>query len=457
MKGRSCSELDCLFRPGSVALIGASHMERKLGGAVLKNLLGFKGRVYPVNPKFSKLMGLRAYPDFKDIPERVDLTIIIRPASEVPDILRELEGRSRAAIVASSGFAEIGNLELQEEVKRIGRETGVRLMGPNCMGIYNPYHKLDTLFFTHKRVKRPPKGNVTVISQSGAILTSLLDVLSEERVGVSKALNYGNAVDINESDLMAYVAGDERTELVVSYVESVEDGRRFIEEAESLSRIKPLIVLKAGKSSGGRKAAYSHTGRLAGSYEIFSAALRQSGIMEALTLDELFEAVKALSLQRPSAGRRVFIVTNGGGSGALAADECARQGLEVPAMPAGSHDKFKGMFPYFYGIANPMDVTAQVKDADYITALKELYPHYDGFVVIALAGVTGITPALGGLLRAFHENTGKPIVVHTAQGDVAKKLKRTMEKSKIPVYPTPEGAVRGLKALLKGRGRDDAR
>jgi acyl-CoA synthetase (NDP forming) len=126
-------------------------------------------------------------------------------------------------------------------------------------------------------------------------------------------------------------------------------------------------------------------------------------------------------------------------------------------MPAGSHDKFKGMFPYFYGIANPMDVTAQVKDTDYITALKELSPHYDGFVVIALAGVTGITPALGGLLRAFHENTGKPIVVHTAQGDVAKKLKRTMEKSKIPVYPTPEGAVRGLKALLKGRGRDDAR
>lgn len=423
-------------------------MEEKLGGAVLKNLLRFRGRVYPVNPKFPELMGLRAYPDLSAVPEPVDLTIIIRPAEEVPAILRELEGRTRVAIVASSGFAEIGNQELQEEIGRIGRETGVRLLGPNCMGIYNPYHRLDTLFFTLKRVKRPPKGNVTVISQSGAILTSLLDVLGEERIGVSKALNYGNAVDINESDLFGYIAGDDRTELVVSYVESVEDGRRFIREAMGLSRKKPLIVLKAGKSAGGQKAAYSHTGRLAGSYEVFSAALRQFGIREVLTLDELFEAVKALSFQRPSRGKRVLIITNGGGSGALAADECTRHGLEVPALPTQSQERLTGLFPYFYGIHNPMDVTAQVKDSDYTTALEELSPFYDGFVIIALAGVTGITPALSGLLRDFHQRTGKPIVMHTAQGNVARQLKKAMEKFRIPVYPTPEGAVRGLNALL---------
>jgi acyl-CoA synthetase (NDP forming) len=423
-------------------------MEEKLGGAVLKNLLRFRGRVYPVNPKFSELMGLRAYPDLSAVPEPVDLTIIIRPAEEVPAILRELEGRTRVVIVASAGFAEIGNQGLQEEIGRIGRETGVRLLGPNCMGIYNPYHRLDTLFFTLKRVKRPPKGNVTVISQSGAILTSLLDVLREERIGVSKALNYGNAVDINESDLFGYIAEDDKTELVVSYVESVEDGRRFIREAVGLSRKKPLIVLKAGKSAGGQKAAYSHTGRLAGSYEVFSAALRQFGIREILTLDELFEAVKALSFQRPSRGKRVLIITNGGGSGALAADECTRHGLEVPALPPQSQEKLTEMFPYFYGIHNPMDVTAQVKDSDYTTALDELSPFYDGFVIIALAGVTGITPALSGLLRDFHKRTGKPVVVHTAQGNVARQLKKTMEKFRIPVYPTPEGAVRGLNALL---------
>jgi acyl-CoA synthetase (NDP forming) len=442
-------ELDSLFRPRSVALVGASHAEEKVGGSVLKNLLRFRGKVYPVNPRYKELMGLRAWPDIGSIPEPVDLTVVLRPSREVPSILRELAGRTKVAIISSSGFAEVGEEGLQEEVKRIGAEAGVRLLGPNCMGIYNPYHRLDTLFFTHDRVKRPPRGNVTIISQSGAILTSLLDLLAEEKVGVSKALNYGNAVDINESDLFGYVSGDDRTELVVCYLESVEDGRRFIGEARRLSRRKPLIVLKAGKTEGGRAAAHSHTGRLAGRYEIFSAALRLFGIWEAPTLDELFDSVKALSFQRPSRGHRVLVVTNGGGSGALAADECIRRGLQVPPLPAASRERLRGMFPSFFSVNNPFDLTAQVRDLDYITVLEELSPHYDGFVIIALAGVTGITGALSGLLGDFRTRAGKPLVVHTAQGTVARQLTRSMEKSAIPVYATPEGAVRGLNALLR--------
>lgn len=442
-------ELDSLFRPRSVALVGASHAEEKVGGSVLKNLLMFKGKVYPVNPRYKELMGLRAWPEIASIPEPVDLTVVLRPSREVPSILRQLAGRTKVAIISSSGFAEVGEVGLQEEVKKIGAETGVRLLGPNCMGIYNPYHRLDTLFFTHDRVKRPPRGNVTIISQSGAILTSLLDLLAEEKVGVSKALNYGNAVDINESDLFGYVSGDEKTELVVCYLESVEDGRRFIREARRLSRRKPLIVLKAGKTEGGREAAHSHTGRLAGRYEIFSAALRQFGIWEAPTLDELFDSMKALSFQRPSGGRRVLVVTNGGGSGALAADECIRRGLEVPPLPAASRERLRGLFPAFFSVNNPFDLTAQVRDRDYITVLEELSPHYDGFVIIALAGVTGITGALSGLLGDFQAKAAKPLVVHTAQGTVARELKRAMEKSGMPVYATPEGAVRGLNALLR--------
>ncbi|GAB4389432.1 MAG: acetate--CoA ligase family protein [Thermodesulfovibrionales bacterium] len=442
-------QLDALFTPRSVAVVGASHAEEKVGGAVLKNLLLFRGRVYPVNPVYGELMGLRSYPSVRELPEAVDLAVVLRPSREVPSILEDLAGRARVAIISSSGFAEIGEAALQEEVRETARRAGIRVLGPNCMGIYNPWHRLDTLFFTHGRVKRPPRGNVTIVSQSGAILTSLLDLLAGARVGVSKALNYGNAADINESDLFRHVARDERTELVVSYVESVEDGRRFIREARELSRAKPLVVLKAGKSERGRTAAHSHTGRLAGRYEIFSAALRQYGIWEAPDLDALFDSVKALSFQRPARGRRVLVVTNGGGSGALAADECARQGLEAAPLPEASREKLKGRFPYFFSVANPFDLTAQVRDEDYVTVLEELSPHYDGFVVIALAGVTGITPGLSGLLGDFRARAGKPLVLHTAQGTVARELKRNMERAGIPVYATPEGAVRGLNALLR--------
>lgn len=443
--------LDCLFRPRSIALIGASHSVEKLGGALLKNLLWFKGKVYPVNPAYKELMGLRAYPDFREIPaEAVDLTIIIRPAPEVPSILRDIGDRTRVAIVVSSGFAEAGNIGLQEEIKEICKASGIRLLGPNCMGLYNPHHRLDTLFFTHDRVKRPPKGHVALLCQSGAVLTSLLDMMGAEKIGVSIAAHYGNASDVNESDIFAYLAEDANTRVVISYIESVEDGRRFIGEARALSLKKPLMVLKAGKSRTGQAAARTHTGRLAGSYEIFSAALRQFGIKEAMSLEELSEALKALAYQRPAPGDRVLIVTNGGGSGALAADECFRQGLEVPPLPAEASDKLKNIFPYFFGIGNPTDLTAQVRDADYETVLDSLEAHYDGFLVIALAGVTGITAALAGLLSGFRARTKKPLVLHTAQGRAARLLKAAVEKEGIPVFPSPEGAVRALKALLKG-------
>ncbi|HBU05262.1 MAG TPA: CoA-binding protein, partial [Nitrospiraceae bacterium] len=176
--------LDSLFKPKSIALIGAAHTEEKLGGVILKNLLKFKGSVYPVNPNYSELMGLKAYPSAHDLPEAVDLAIIIRPAAEVPEILRGLSGKTKCGIIASSGFAETGENELQEEVIKAGKEIGVRILGPNCMGIYNPSHKLDTFFLPHERLKRPKKGNVAVVTQSGAILSCLLGALELSSAGV---------------------------------------------------------------------------------------------------------------------------------------------------------------------------------------------------------------------------------------------------------------------------------
>lgn len=450
------SFLDLFFNPRSIVLIGAAHSEMKLGGVILKNLLKFRGKVFPVNPKYPELMGLKTYPSAADIPEVADLAIILRPAPEVPEILKGLEGRTKGVIVISSGFAEVGKAELQNELRNIGRQIGVRILGPNCMGVFNPYRKLDTSFLPYERLKRPGKGNVAVLSQSGAILSCLLSVLEASRVGASKAVGYGNAMDVNEADIYDYLGEDGKTDVVVSYIESVGDGRKFIESARRLSEKKPLIILKAGKGESGQAAAFSHTGRLAGKYEVFHSILKQFGVREVMDFDELMDATKALSFQRPAkfssaagAGNRVFIITNGGGCGVLAADECVRQGLEVTKLPDEKRERLIGIFPNFYGVHNPLDVTAQVRNEDYGTALNELIDDYDGFLVIALPNIFGITEDLASLMKDFKEKAKKPVVFYLAHSGISRRLGALLEKAKIPVYPSAERAVRGLKALLE--------
>jgi acyl-CoA synthetase (NDP forming) len=443
------SSFDILFKPRSIAIVGAAHTELKLGGVVLKNLLKFRGKVFPVNPKYPELMGRKAYPSVAEIPQAVDLGIILRPAPEVPAILKEFGNRAGCIIVMSSGFAEVGETALQSEVLRIGREQGVRILGPNCMGVYNPYQMLDTFFLPHERLQRPKQGNIAVVSQSGAILSCLLAGVREAGAGISKAIGYGNAADISETDLYDYLADDDKTDVVVSYIESVGDGRKFIRSAQGLSEKKPLIVLKAGKGSSGQAAAFSHTGRLAGRYEVFHSIIRQFGIREAVDFDELIDAMKALSLQRPLEGYRICIITNGGGSAVLAADECMRKGLDVTALSDGKKEKLKHLFPDFFGINNPVDLTAQVKDDDYVTALNELKDDYDGFLIIALPNVFGITERLGEMMTDVMERFKKPVVANIPPSGISGRLASLFERAKIPVYPTPERSVRGLRALLR--------
>ncbi len=446
------SDLHSLFYPQSVALIGASPNEEKLGGIALRNLLTVKGAVYPVNPGYREIMGLPCHGSVRDIPGMVDLSVIMRPAVEVPQLLREHVGKARFVLIVSAGFAEVGAKDLQEELIRIGREGGLRLVGPNCLGLFNPRHRLDTMFLPKGCLKRPKRGNVAVVSQSGAVMICLLDAIRTANTGISKVINYGNGVDVDAPEVYEYLAEDDSTAVVVSYLESVTDGRRFLEAARQLSAKKPLLVLKAGKGAGGSSAAFSHTGRLAGDYRVFHSLLEQFAIHEVGCFDELLDAAKAVSYQRPVAGGRVCIITNGGGSGVLAADECARRGLELTGLPAAVTEGLRAVFPSFYTVANPIDLTGQVRIADYRQALSAVGDHYDGFLVIALTGVAGVTIGLADYLRQFREQVRKPLVVHIAQGGVAPQLIRLVERSGIPVYRSPERAVRGLAALLAGGG-----
>lgn len=449
-----------LFEPKSIALVGAAHTEMRLGGVVLKNLLSFRGKVYPVNPKYDELMGIRSFRNISDIPEPVDLALILRPAPEVPEILREFKGRARCVIVMSSGFAEVGETALQEEIKRIGKEFGFRIVGPNCMGLYNPHQSLDTFFLPKERLQRPKKGNVAVVSQSGAVLSCLLGALRDANAGLSKAIGYGNAVDVAESDLYDYLADDQKTDVVISYIESVDDGRRFISSARQLVSKKPLLILKSGKGTIGQAAAFSHTGRLAGRYEVFRSIVRQAGLREVSDFDEFMDATKALSYQRPlkksfsdkqmerKTVKRVCIITNGGGSGVLAADECMRQGLDVVGISGEKKARLQHLFPNFFVVNNPVDLTAQVSDEDYVAVLNELVDDYDGFVIIALPNVFGITENLGNALAEAKKKLRMPLTANIAQSGITRKIVSALERAKIPVYPSPERAVRGLNALL---------
>lgn len=446
------SGLATLIAPRSIVLVGAAHTESKLGGIILKNLLSFKGKVYPVNPKYAEMMGVKTYPSVPELPldadAPCDVAIVIRPAGEVPGILRELQHKARNAVIVSSGFAEVGETALQEEVRRIGKETGIRLLGPNCMGIFNPHRSLDTFFVSRQKLKRPRKGNVAILSQSGAVMTCLFDAVREANTGVSTAIGFGNAVDIDTPELYDYFIDDSTTDIVISYIESLGEGRAFLDAARRLMERKSLVVLKSGKGTSGQAAAYSHTGRLAGRYEVFTSLLQQFGIPEAADFDGLVDAAKALSYQKPSKGSRICIVTNGGGAGVLAADECMRQGLEAPRVSEEALQRLKRRFPAFYGMNNPIDLTAQVRDEEYAAALDEVRDEYDGFLLIALAGVAGITPQLAALAKDFRARAGKPLVAYTAN-EAARPLKALLEKAGIPVYPSPERAVRGLKALLR--------
>jgi acyl-CoA synthetase (NDP forming) len=455
--------LDSLFRPQSIVLIGAAHSEQKLGGIVLKNLLKSKAAIYPVNPKYEELMGIKAYPSIKTVRDicevigaRAGLAIIIRPASEVAGILRELQQWTKTAIIVSAGFSEIGQSGLQNEVRNIGKEAGIRLLGPNCLGVYNAHQRLDTFFIAAGKLKRPKKGNVAVISQSGAVLTCLFEAMRASNTGVSKAVGYGNAVDIDESDIYDYLAGDPHTDIVISYIESLGDGRKFIKAAKNLSEKKTLLILKSGKGYSGQSAAFSHTGRLAGRYEVFNSVLRQFCIKEVSDFDDLVDSAKALSYRTPAnqgkknlvSGRKVCIITNGGGSGVLAADECMRQMLDVAKVKEEKIRKLREVFPPFYAMNNPIDLTAQVRDVDYALVLEMLKDDYDGFLIIALTSVTGVTTALAGIIRDFKQTSNKPVVLYTDAGSAGRSMATLFEKAGIPAYPSPERAARALNTLL---------
>lgn len=428
--------LDALFTPKSVAVIGASAAPEKYGHIILKNILdaGYGGAVYPVNPKTAEILGRPCSARIADVPPEVDLAVLIIPARAVPQAIAECGQRGiKGAIIVSGGFAESGEegAALQRQVVEAARRFGVRILGPNCQGLNNPHHGLCASW-----PLLTARGEIALISQSGTVGAALMDWASEEQLGCSAFVSLGNRSDVDETDLIAYFDQDPHTRAIALYLEGIQDLERFRQLAPGWT--KPLVILKAGRTVEGRRAATSHTGSLAGRDELYSALFRQLRIHRADTLEELYDAAKALAYLPKPAGRRILTVTSSGGSGILATDWAEWSGLRTTPLPEKVAGALRGVLPPHCIVANPLDLTGDATAALYRQVIEATAPHFDYQVVIFGDPIAQVADVV---------TPGAPqLVIFLGGADVERQERLRMHHKKVPVFPTPE---RGLCALAR--------
>lgn len=444
--------LEKFFNPKSIAVIGASRKPGKVGYAILENLKNsFSGKIYPVNPNATEILGLKAYPCVKDIEEKVDLAIIAVKAHLVEEILKNCGKKGvKNVIIISSGFKEVGNVKGEEKIRKIAKKYKIRVLGPNCIGVFDAYTGVDTLFSDPKRIKKPLRGVVGFISQSGALGLALMDRYAEMGVGLSKFVSMGNKVDVDEIELLKFFGKDASIRVVSMYLESVSNGRAFMKAVEEVVKKKPVIILKAGRSEKGKRAVASHTGALAGNYEVYKAAFKQSGVIEANDLEELIDFTKALASQPSLKGNKIAIVTDGGGFGIIASDQAEIENLELAEFEKSTMKKIKEILPEHAVASNPVDLTGDANSERYKAVLEAVFndKNVDGVCVICLMQ---LAPLDEGIVNVLEECKlyGKPFTVCIGGSRYSIEIAKKLQKEGIPVYPTPHRAVKALRVLYE--------
>lgn len=445
--------LEPLFKPSSVAIIGASRKVGKVGHDVLKNILnsGYKGEVYPINPKAQEVLGLKCYPSLLDVPENVDMGVIAVPASIVPKIAEEAgKKRVKVLVVISAGFKEIGieGARLESRLVSICKKYGIRILGPNCLGVIDTSTPLNASFAS----AMPTKGNIAFVSQSGALGTAVLDWSLKEGVGFSKFLSLGNKADLDENDMMLKLAEDNDTNVILLYLEGVENGRRFLKVAQEVTRKKPVVILKSGVTDAGARAVSSHTGTMAGSDLAFDVAFKQTGIVRVDTAQELFDIAEILSTQPLPKDPNVVVITNAGGPGILATDAIEKHGLRMAPISAGVRRVLREKLPPAASFNNPIDVLGDATAERYKFALKTVLGSEDvtsALVILTPQVMTQPEAVANAILEVKKIFPEKIIVTTFLGGDLVEKAIKLLEKSKIPNYPFPERAVSSLSAMVR--------
>jgi len=445
-------DLGKLFFPESVCIIGASRDTSAIGHIVLKNLIngGFGGAIFPVNPKADEILGMRCYRSILDVPSSVDLAIVVVPAPFAPAVIGECgEKRVPNAIVITAGFRESGEKgrALEAEVLKVAREKGIRIVGPNCMGLYSSRNNLTATFTSLV----PPEGGMSFISQSGAVGVTMLAWAKKEGIGFSKFISLGNEADLSLSDFIEYFTEDRRTQVITVYMESVKDGRSLVRALKAATIKKPVVVMKVGTTSSGAKAAASHTGAMAVEDSVIDGVFKQCGVIRAKDTEELFQLGSSFTALPLPTGRSAAVISSGGGWGVESSDLMEARGIALPPLPGESVRFLDSVLPSYWSRKNPVDMVASSNSEAYCLAVEELIgkPEFDmvfliGYGVLSSIAVPALAAAdskyakkIATLVKAY----GKPIFVVDVLGRDLSESARQFERAGIPVYRTVRSGV----------------
>jgi acyl-CoA synthetase (NDP forming) len=450
---------DKFFCPATVAVVGASSKPGKIGHELFKNMsqYKFKGKVYPVNPNAKVILGKKSYPTIGKLPTRVDLAVFVAPSDTIPQLVEEAgQNGVKNAIVISGGFSEMGEGRAPNEDKLVSvlRDYGMRVIGPNCIGVFDSESHLDTFFYPHDRMSRPRAGGTSFITQSGTFGVTFLEWAANSRLGIRRLASLGNKCDVDEVDMIRYLARDPLTKVIAVHLESLSRGRELALAARTISTVKPLVVLKTGRTEQGAKAARSHTAAVSGSYEVCTSILGQSGMIVTDSFDELFNVTRAIEMQPAAQGKNIAIITNCAGPSVMAADLCAQRGLTiVPYVNAATADSLRSLPPYGV-LGDYVDLTGSATSKDYENTIQIALddPAVNVLVVFVVFLNPTLTPDIIDVI-ARAQNRGKAVVCYATGGDYSKKLIRRLEEYGVPTYSTAEATIAAVHALVRAGKR----
>jgi len=466
-------QLDAFFNPRSVAVVGATKKINKAGHVIFKNFVEnkrrgvLKGEIFPVNPYEDSILGFQCYHSVTKVPVELELVVIVVPANVVPRIMEDAASKKvKAIVIISSGFGEIGDHELENKIVAIAKKAGIRVLGPNCLGVYDSRTGVDMLFLPETKIlttgdeviatPRPIPGDIAIVTQSGAFGVAALDYLTGRQIGVSKFVSFGNKCDVDEAEMLHYLLYDDETKVILLYVEDIKSGRDFLKAAKEVSKKKPIVALKAGRTEAGARAAASHTGAMAGSDKIYDAVFAQTGILRAKDMEEFFDAGKALAMQPPTTGKNVGIITDAGGPGIMAVDECELKGLNVKRFSEKTIQKFEKLkkqnkLPKFATNLNPVDITGSGTSEmfEYVTEILFKDPEIDGLIMLGLHHTPALQEDYIDRVAKVSGKYEKPIVAcDIGETEMALYTRFRFDKLGIPAYSSPEDAARAMNALV---------
>ena len=459
MEASVVSALKSIFLPDSIAIVGASNTPGKWGYSMISRPVesGYRGKIYPVNPGSEKVYGIKSYKSILDLPEAVDLAVFTIPAGMLPDAVRDcIKKGIRAGIVISAGFAEIGpkGEALQKELVNVAREGNFRFIGPNCMGVWSSPVRLNTAFHF-----KPEPGGITFLSQSGTMGGYLLETANNKGYGFHTFVSVGNQGDLSMADYIEYFGQDDLTKVIVLYIEGLKDAARFLRNAREVVKKKPIIVYKAGRTDDGARATMSHTASIAGSDAVFEAACRQAGIIRTYDVIHAFDIAEALSKQPLPRGKRVAIVSGGGGHCVVTTDACASYGLEVPELDKETQDKIqKLLLPHAPVPKNPIDMAADNRPEIIREILSILAKHPDVDAIITAAPflrnladpeVLKLKADISLMISRIPQEYGKPLIATMHRSQMNGVLFDFMKNNGIPFYEFPEEAARAIYGLYR--------